>query len=125
MSNQPENEMQQTPTPEDVRQYLLAEIETSQQVIAELSDEELEEIAGATIGNSLSGIVATYKFQRSQQYNYDNRPDNRPGIGASLKYAWQNGQRTGNALAAQGINGSSEMLAHMHQYGGRYRNAGA
>jgi hypothetical protein len=123
MSNQPENEMQQTPTPEEVRQYLLAEIETSQQVVAKLSDEELEEIAGA--GAGLSGMIATYKFQRSQQYNYDNRPDNRPSIMTSLGNAWQNGARTGNALAAQGINGSSDMLKHMHQYGGPYRNAGA
>ena len=65
MSNQPENEMQQTPTPRRCGQYLLAEIETSQQVIAELSDEELEEIAGATIGNRLSGMIATSKFQKN------------------------------------------------------------
>jgi hypothetical protein len=46
MSNQPENEMQQTLTPEEVRQYLLAELEASKQVVAELSDKELEEAAG-------------------------------------------------------------------------------
>ncbi len=48
MSNQSENEIQQTPTPtpEEVRQHLLTEIEASKQTIEELSDEELEQIAG-------------------------------------------------------------------------------
>ena|SRR5690349_8227592 len=46
MTNQPENENQQTPTPEEVRQYILAELEASKQTIAELSDEQLEEVAG-------------------------------------------------------------------------------
>jgi hypothetical protein len=47
MSNQPENE---TLTPQEVRQTLLSEIEASQQAIAELSDEQLEEIAGGIGG---------------------------------------------------------------------------
>src|SRR5690349_18554654 len=46
MSNQSENEMQQTPTPEEVRQHLLTEIEASKQTIEELSEEELEQVAG-------------------------------------------------------------------------------
>jgi hypothetical protein len=46
MSNQSENEMQQALTPEEVRQHLLTELETNQQAIAELSDEELEAVAG-------------------------------------------------------------------------------
>jgi Type-A lantibiotic len=48
MSNQPEHENQQTKsvTPEEVRQSILAELEASQQAITELSDEELEEVAG-------------------------------------------------------------------------------
>ena len=48
MSNQAENEKQQPETvaPEEVRQFILAEIEASKQAIAELSDEELEEVAG-------------------------------------------------------------------------------
>src|SRR5690242_13505694 len=100
MSNQPENEMQQTPTPEEVRQYALAEIEVTKQVITELSDEELEEIAGAALGAQLSGMVATYKFARTRRYNDNNRNDN--GVGASLKYAWNNGRSTGNALSALG-----------------------
>lgn len=43
MSNQAENEQQQTLTPEAVRQVLL---DASQQAITELNDEELKEIAG-------------------------------------------------------------------------------
>ena len=46
MSNQPENEKQQTMTPEEARQHLLGEIEVIQQAITELRDEELEEISG-------------------------------------------------------------------------------
>src|SRR5690242_9134084 len=48
MSNQSENEMQQseTMTPDEVRQYLQAELEAGAQEISELSDEELEQVAG-------------------------------------------------------------------------------
>src|SRR5689334_17575806 len=48
MSNQPENENQQaeTITTEELREFLLTEIEASKQAIAELSDEQLEEVAG-------------------------------------------------------------------------------
>lgn len=48
MSNQPENEKQQleTVTPQEIRQSILIEIDAYQQAIAELSDEELEAIAG-------------------------------------------------------------------------------
>ena len=56
-----ENENQQTPTPEEVRQYILAELEASKQTIAELSDEELEEVAGGKGGmmraNLKSGLA--------------------------------------------------------------------
>jgi hypothetical protein len=45
MSNQPENE-QQSMTAEEVRQYILAELEAGKKAIAELSDEQLEEVAG-------------------------------------------------------------------------------
>jgi hypothetical protein len=121
MSNQPENDVQQPLTPEEVRQYALAEIEATKQVIAELSDEELEEIAGA--GPQLSGMIATYKFARSRQYSNDGSNGN--SIGASLKYAWNNGRSTGQALAAQGITDTKGMLTHMHQYGGSSRNSGA
>jgi bacteriocin-like protein len=46
MSHQPDNEIQQSMTPEETRQHLLAELEASQQAIAELSNEELEKITG-------------------------------------------------------------------------------
>ena len=48
MSNQPEHENQQpkSVTPEEVRQSILAELEASKQAITELSDEQLEEVAG-------------------------------------------------------------------------------
>ena len=46
MSDQFENENQQPQTIGDLRQSLLAEIEASKQAIEELSDEQLEEIAG-------------------------------------------------------------------------------
>jgi hypothetical protein len=48
MSNQPENENQQsqTVTPQELREFLLAELEASKQAIAELSDEQMEIIAG-------------------------------------------------------------------------------
>lgn len=49
MSNQPENEMQQILTPEEVRQSLLAEIEASKQAIQELSDKDLEEAIGGAV----------------------------------------------------------------------------
>jgi hypothetical protein len=46
MFNQPENENQQSVTPEEVRQSLLAELDASKQAIEELSDEQLEEVDG-------------------------------------------------------------------------------
>jgi hypothetical protein len=48
MSHQPEHENQQPQvmTPEEVRQSLLTELEANQQAITELSEEELEAIAG-------------------------------------------------------------------------------
>ena len=64
MSNQPENTNQQpeTVTPEEVRQSLLAELQASKQVIAELSDEQLETIAGA--GSRWDGVKALYQISR-------------------------------------------------------------
>jgi hypothetical protein len=121
MSNQPENDVQQPLTPEEVRQYTLAEIEATKQVIAELSDEELEEIAGA--GPQLSGMIATYKFARSRQYSNDGSNGN--GVIKSLQYAWNNGGSAGKSLAAQGKTNYKDMLTHMHQFGGSSRNSGS
>jgi hypothetical protein len=89
MSNQPENEMQQTLTPEEVRQYALAEIEASKQAIADLSDEELEEIAGAA--GSLSGMRAVYNTARSDGN----------GILTSAKFAWKSGRSLGSLYKEQ------------------------
>jgi hypothetical protein len=58
MSNQPENEMRQILTPEEVRQSLFAEIEASKQTILDLSNEQLEEVAGAL---SLTGALVGLK----------------------------------------------------------------
>ena len=58
MSNQFENENQQTIAPEEVRQSLLAELEEGKQAIAELSDEDLEEIAGGRFGSFLGKEIA-------------------------------------------------------------------
>ena len=59
MSNQAENEKQQPETvaPEVVRQFILAEIEASKPVIAELSDEELEEVAGGSPWQKIGGFM--------------------------------------------------------------------
>ena len=43
--NQSENKTQQIMSPEEMRQYLLAEIEASWREVAELNDVELETIA--------------------------------------------------------------------------------
>jgi hypothetical protein len=57
MTNQPENEMQQNMTPDDVRQQLLAEIEAGKQAITELSDEDLEAVAGGHWWNKVEHFV--------------------------------------------------------------------
>jgi hypothetical protein len=61
MSNQSEYEHQQTMTPKEVRESLLADLEAGKQAIAELSDEYLAEVQGAGLTTALydgfSGIV--------------------------------------------------------------------
>ena len=65
MSNQSENEMQQTLTPEEVRQHLLTELEADQQAIAELSEEELEAVAGGfSFGAFFRGVKTGIKVFR-------------------------------------------------------------
>lgn len=62
MSNQSENEQQQSMTPEEARQHLLAELDASKQAIAELSNEELEKITGgAGILSRIFGCFACGK----------------------------------------------------------------
>jgi hypothetical protein len=59
MSDQPENAMEpaETRVSEGVRQYILARLDASKQTIAELSDEELHEVAGGILGD-LVGLTA-------------------------------------------------------------------
>jgi hypothetical protein len=62
MSNQPENENQQsqTVTPQELREFLLAELEASKQAIAELSDEQMEIITGGALHHEeaqMQGII--------------------------------------------------------------------
>ncbi len=63
MSDQRENENQQSLTPEEVRQSLLAEIDATQQAIAELSNEQLEEVVG---GGWLSKITQCFTCGKPQ-----------------------------------------------------------
>jgi hypothetical protein len=62
MSNQPENENQQYVTPEEVRQFLLTELDASKQVIEELSDEQLEEVAGGGLSIYLKALAGIGKY---------------------------------------------------------------
>ena len=107
MSNQSEHENQQieTLTPDEVRQYLLTEIEATQKQITELSDEELEEVAGGIAGTSYSirgawrgGVAgyqgAQYSGKDSVQGFFNGARDgakNKPGTwteAASNKLSW-------------------------------------
>ncbi len=71
MSNQPENENQQTETitAEEMREYMLAEIEASKQAVAELSDEQLEEIVGGAGESPLPLAIRRPNPFESPQYS--------------------------------------------------------
>jgi hypothetical protein len=58
MSKQPENEAL---TPQLLRQALLSELEASQQTLVELSDEQLEAVAGAGIGSFFKHVGQGFK----------------------------------------------------------------
>ncbi len=98
MSDQAENENQQTVTPEEVRQSMLAELDASQEAIAELSDEELEEVAGG-VGGIAGGFRAIF---RSGIFNASNALTKGEGVRGALKaatseigQAWKIGKRFG------------------------------
>jgi hypothetical protein len=57
MSNQSENKMQQTQTPEEIRQHLLAQVEASKKTLEDLSEEELEAVAGGSFLHSLVSAI--------------------------------------------------------------------
>ena len=61
MSHQPQHENQQpeTRTPEELRQFILTELEASKQEIVDLSDEQLMEIAGGFLPNDNTITRAT------------------------------------------------------------------
>jgi hypothetical protein len=69
MFNQPENEMQQPQNPEEVRQAHLAKPEARKQAVAEsgdeqlleLSDQELEQIAGGILDPLIRQKDGSYK----------------------------------------------------------------
>jgi hypothetical protein len=56
MSNQDENGKQQAPTSEELRQSILTQLEASGQSIEELSDEELEGVAGGGFLHFLKSV---------------------------------------------------------------------
>ena len=65
MSNQSEHENQQSLTPEEVRQSLLAEIDATKQAIAELSNEQLEEVVGGGILKTIGQCFSCSKPQKT------------------------------------------------------------
>ncbi len=103
MSNQSEQEKPQpeTSTPQEVRQFLLAELEASQQIILELNDEQLIEITGG--GNMISGIKAVYQVER----------DLGEGVVLSATSAITQGPRLGIEYAKRGITDPETMRVTM------------
>ena len=70
MSNQPENEIQQTLTPEEMRQFLLAQVESSRQEIEELNEEELEAVAGGGFSSFIRHVGQDVKKVGGVAANY-------------------------------------------------------
>ena len=103
MSNQPENEIQQSSILEEVRQSLQAELNASKQAIADLNDEELEAIAGGVkSGDALSGVQATYKLARKGGNN----------LFSSAIIAIKSGPKFGVSLGKKGFQDSQAMYDH-------------
>ena len=55
MSDQPEHKKLQ---PQELRQSLLSELDASQQAITELSDEQLEQVAGGALGGMIAKMTS-------------------------------------------------------------------
>jgi hypothetical protein len=53
MSNQPNNRIQQTSTPEELQKHLPTETHASAQAVQELSEEQLENVAGGSLIGSV------------------------------------------------------------------------
>ncbi len=123
MSNQSETEMplSETASLENVRQFLLADLNATRQAISELSEEELEAISGGGcltcnniapeegqpvhIGNPgdprINGIKASYLAMRDVGKNPIK----------SMYLALRYGPRTGTRLAAMDVHYTSAMRA--------------
>jgi hypothetical protein len=80
MPNQPEHENQQLL---ELRQSLLSQLESSQQVITELSDEQLEQVAGGSlwglaskeglkvVGKGLAGGAVSFGFSEYLKHTFE------------------------------------------------------
>jgi hypothetical protein len=80
MPNQPEHENQQLL---ELRQSLLSQLESSQQVITELSDEQLEQVAGGSlwglaskeglkiVGKGLAGGAVSFGFSEFLKHTFE------------------------------------------------------
>jgi bacteriocin-like protein len=101
MSNQPRREIQppETVTPQEVRQFLLADLEAYKQAITELNDEELEEITGG--GPQFEGIKAMYTYYKKDQG---------ANIFTSIKKAVTKGPAVGLYRNSMGFVDSKDML---------------
>ena len=73
-------------TPEEVRQYVLAEIDATKQAIAELSEEELEEVAGGVFGfSSLPSFSRVADHFSTYGSHYVNAAQSAAGIYQTFK----------------------------------------
>lgn len=107
MSNQPENEIQQSLTPEEVRQYALDELEASKQVIKGLSDEELEEITGGLLTNFRAGYQYTKKLNQDLQLDY--------GFRDTTKVAWATRSDAKKIREERNIQDPAQLAEHLLQ----------
>lgn len=96
-----ENTIQQTLTPAEVRQALLAEIEASKQIIAELSDEQLEEVTGSLGLSTIRSTWGAFKGYRNEGVSFPQ----------SVVGALKNGPAIADNLAEKGIKVTSKNAA--------------
>ena len=89
MSDQPEYETQEPSTAQELRQSLLDAIDTQRQVVDDLSDEELEIVAGGILGFGPKYHDAHAEFTQHQ-----------PGIRERIANKWN---KMPTAFKAEGI----------------------
>jgi hypothetical protein len=120
MSNQSENENQQIMTPGEVRQLLLAEIDAVQQAIAEVSNEQLEEVVGGgwftrcftcrTPPSSplhvsspvVSSAPPPHPFEPKRQFNQFGGLDTVASLSEALKKPEAGGRKLGQTMSSLG-----------------------